>query len=72
MKNGSPLSPDSRHTVYEAVDIVVSGVRFVRVLLEVCGVRVEDTGRYSCVLTMNGVESDRTGFEMTVTQYDGE
>ena len=50
----------------------MGGVRFVRGVLEVCGVMSADSGDYSCVLSMDGVERDTADFEITITQKDGE
>ena len=72
MKDGAPVDTDSRITTRPSVQSDVGGVQFVRGVLEVCDVRVGDTGRYSCVLSDGGVEKDRGDFVLTVTAYDGE
>ncbi len=71
-KNDTQLMTDSRIIVHSSIVSDVSGVRFVRGVLEVCGVLGADSGKYSCVLSMDGVETDTADFEITITQKDGE
>ncbi len=59
-------------TIHAPVERDVSGVRFVRGMLEVCDVRLVDADQYSCVLSANGAERDRADFDITVTTEDGE
>lgn len=70
-KDGAPLSSSSRFILHDPVVMDMSGVLFVKVVLEVCDVAPSDGGDYSCMLSVSGEEKDAANFEITVSSDNG-
>ena len=62
--DGSPLENSSRFIIYEEV-MEVSGITFIQSFLEVCSVRADDHGTYSCVAS-NFASNDSVQFKVQV------
>ena len=70
-KDGTPLSSSSRFIFHDPLVTDMSGVLFVKVVLEICDVTPSDGGEYDCVLSVGGEEKDSANFEITVSPDNG-